>query len=37
MFWPIARINLLKDKYFELHKEKIGNEYKNQIFILNRY
>ena len=37
MFWPISRINFLKDKYFELHKEKIGNEYKNQIFILNRY
>ncbi len=33
MFWPIKRINVLKDKYIDLHKNKDESE----IFMLNRY
>ena len=37
MFWPISRINILTDKYLELHKEKQGESYKTQSFVINRY
>ena len=37
MFWPISRINLLRDKYLNLHHRKIQSGYENYPFILNRY
>ena len=37
MFWPISRINILTDKYLELHKEKQGKNYKTQNYVINRY
>ena len=37
MFWPISRINILNDKYLELHKEKQGKNYKTQNYVINRY
>ena len=37
MFWPISRINVLNDKYLELHKEKQGKNYKSQNYVINRY
>ena len=37
MFWPIARINKLKDRYFELNQEKFGSNYVKYDYILNRY
>ncbi len=37
MFFPIARINLLRDKYLYLHEQKIGNETKEKDYIINRY
>jgi len=37
MFWPISRINVLKDNYMNLHKEKQGNKYIDENYIINRY
>ena len=37
MFFPIKRINLLKDDYFELSKQKINNKIEKDIYIINRY
>lgn len=37
MFWPIKRINILTDKYLDLHKEKIQNDFETYRYILNRY
>lgn len=37
MFWPISRINVLKDKYLILHKEKQEKNYIEENFIINRY
>lgn len=37
MFWPISRINVLKDKYLELNSQKQNNEYKSKKYIINRY
>lgn len=37
MFWPISRINILNDKYIELHSKKEGKKYINQNYIINRY
>ena len=33
MFWPLDRINLLKDNYIKLHK----NKYETYTYIVNRY
>jgi len=37
MFWPISRINILNDKYIELHSKKEDEKYINQNYIINRY
>ena len=37
MFWPISRINLLRDKALNLHRQKIESGYENYPYILNRY
>jgi len=37
MFYPISRINILKDKYLYLHKQKQFNSIIEDNFILNRY
>ncbi len=37
MFYPIHRINVLKDKYITLNKQKTKNGFKKQNYILNRY
>ena len=37
MFWPISRINVLKDKYINLHKEKQGQNIIEENYIINRY
>lgn len=37
MFWPISRINVLKDKYLILHKEKQEKNYIEEKYIINRY
>ena len=37
MFWPIKRINILAEKYIELHQQKEENGYKSNKYILNRY
>lgn len=37
MFFPIKRINILKDKYLELSKQKVNNEIQKEIYIINRY
>ena len=37
MFWPFSRINVMSDKYLELHKEKQGENYINYNYIVNRY
>lgn len=37
MFWPIPRINGLKDNYLILHKEKENTKYSEEKFIINRY
>ncbi len=37
MFFPIKRINLLRDKYFELSKQKINGKTEKEIFITDRY
>ena len=37
MFWPVSRINVLNDKYLELHKEKQDKNYKSQNYVINRY
>ncbi len=37
MFWPISRINILKDSYLELHSKKEKNNYINNTYIVNRY
>jgi len=37
MFWPIDRINILKDYYLNLHKEKTIDGFKTSKYILNRY
>ena len=37
MFYPIKRINVLKDKYINLHKEKMFSKYQDYNYILNRY
>ena len=37
MFFPIHRINILKDKYITLSKQKTKEGFKKQNYILNRY
>lgn len=37
MFWPISRINVLTDKYLNLHSEKQNQNYVNKNYIINRY
>ena len=37
MFWPISRINLMKDKYVILDKEIKNNEKVEEKFIIDRY
>ena len=37
MFWPIQRMNVMSDRYYKLHEEKINDKYIEKIFILNRY
>ncbi len=37
MFFPISRINVLKDKYLNLHSQKVNNSFENKDFIINRY
>ena len=37
MFFPIHRINILKDKYITLNKQKTKNGFKKQNYIVNRY
>ena len=37
MFFPISRINVLKDKYLNLHIQKVNNSFESKDFIINRY
>ena len=37
MFWPISRINIMKDNYIKLHKEKQGEKHIEENYIINRY
>ena len=37
MFFPVHRINILKDKYITLSKQKTKEGFKKQNYILNRY
>ncbi|MBR2068200.1 MAG: signal peptidase I [Candidatus Gastranaerophilales bacterium] len=37
MFWPIRRINVLRDKYLNLHTKKAKDGFESGIYILNRY
>ncbi|MBR1616772.1 signal peptidase I [bacterium] len=37
MFWPLDRINLMKDKYIELDKQKTKDGYEKNNYIVNRY
>lgn len=37
MFFPLSRINVLKDRYINLHKQKTENGITEEKFIVNRY
>jgi len=37
MFFPIARINVLKDRYVKLHKKMTENSVQEAVFIVDRY
>ncbi len=37
MFFPISRINLLRDKYLLLHEQKVNNQTTEKKYVVNRY